>query len=41
MILGQSADTASAFAIDGTCAVQDIPYPHLREKLLADRQRIE
>ena len=41
MIHGQSAATAAALAIDSACAVQDIPYPRLREKLLADRQRIE
>jgi hypothetical protein len=41
MILGQSAATAAAFAIDDACAVQEVPYPRLREKLLADRQRIE
>jgi hypothetical protein len=41
MILGQSAATAACLAIDESCAVQDVPYPRLREKLLADRQRIE
>jgi hypothetical protein len=41
MILGQSAATAAALAIDGDTAVQDVPYPKLRERLLRDRQIIE
>ena len=38
MILGQSAATAAALAIDGGIAVQDVPYEKLRERLLADGQ---
>ncbi|MEI7899115.1 MAG: FAD-dependent oxidoreductase, partial [bacterium] len=38
MILGQSAATAAALAIDGGVAVQDVPYAELRARLLADRQ---
>jgi len=40
MILGQSAATAAAHAIDEGRAVQDIDYARLRERLLADRQRL-
>ncbi len=40
MILGQSAATAAAHAIDQNCAVQDIDYKKLREQLLKDGQRI-
>ena len=36
--LGQSAGTAAALALDGGCAVQDLPYARLRERLLADGQ---
>ena len=36
--LGQVAGTAAALAIDGGCAVQDISYPALRKRLLADGQ---
>ncbi len=38
MILGQSAATAAAVAIDGNLSVQDVPYARLRERLLADGQ---
>lgn len=38
MVLGQSAATAAAQAIDSKTAVQDIDYPRLRERLLADKQ---
>ena len=38
MILGQSAATAAALAIDGGMAVQDVPYAPLRERLLQDGQ---
>jgi hypothetical protein len=38
MILGQSAATAAALAIDGGTAVQDVPYATLRARLLADGQ---
>ncbi len=41
MILGQSAATAAALAIDGKLAVQDVPYVKLRERLLQDRQVLE
>ena len=39
MILGQSAATAAAQAIDEGKAVQEIGYGRLRERLLADGQR--
>jgi len=38
MILGQSAATAAALAIDGGIAVQDLPYEQLRNRLLQDGQ---
>lgn len=38
MILGQSAATAAALAIDGNLAVQDVPYDRLRGQLLSDGQ---
>ena len=38
MILGQSAATAAALAIDANIAVQDVPYATLRERLLRDGQ---
>ena len=41
MILGQSAATAAAQAIDDGCAVQDVDYPKLRERLLADGQVLQ
>ncbi len=41
MILGQSAATAAVLAIEGKLAVQDVPYPELRKRLLADRQILE
>jgi hypothetical protein len=41
MILGQSAATAAAMAIDAKQAVQDVPYAKLRERLLADGQILE
>lgn len=41
MILGQSAATAAALAIDGGVAVQDVPYAALRTRLLADGQVLE
>jgi hypothetical protein len=40
MILGQSAATAAALAIASECAVQQVPYGKLRERLLADDQRM-
>ncbi|HEX5219319.1 MAG TPA: FAD-dependent oxidoreductase [Verrucomicrobiae bacterium] len=41
MILGQSAATAAAMAIDARVAVQDVPYSKLRERLLQDGQVLE
>jgi len=41
MILGQSAATAAALAIDGGAAVQDVPYTKLRDRLLKDGQILE
>jgi hypothetical protein len=41
MILGQSAATAAALAINGKLAVQDVPYARLRERLLRDGQVLE
>lgn len=41
MILGQSAATASVLAIDANVAAQDVPYPRLRERLLADGQVLD
>jgi hypothetical protein len=41
MILGQSAGTAAALAIDSQQTVQDVPYARLRERLLADGQLLE
>jgi len=41
MVLGQSAATAAALAIDSNAAVQDVDYAKLRERLLADKQVLE
>ncbi len=41
MILGQSAATAAALAIDGGLAVQDVPYAALRGRLLQDGQVLD
>jgi hypothetical protein len=41
MILGQSAATAAAMAIDAKIPVQDVPYGQLRARLLADGQVLE
>jgi hypothetical protein len=41
MILGQSASTAAALAIDDSVAVQDIDYPKLRTTLLTDGQILD
>lgn len=38
MILGQSAATAAALAIDAGCSVQDLDYPTLRDRLSEDGQ---
>ncbi len=41
MILGQSAATAAALAIDDNLAVQDVPHAKLREHLLKNGQVLE
>jgi hypothetical protein len=41
MILGQSSATAAALAIDAGIAVQAVPYPRLRQRLLRDGQILE
>jgi hypothetical protein len=41
MILGQSAATAAALAIEGGVSVQDVPYATLRARLVADGQTLE
>ncbi len=41
MVLGQSAATAASMAIDAGIPVQQVPYPALRERLLADDQVLE
>ena len=41
MVLGQSAATAAAQAIDEQVAVQQVDYAKLRERLLADRQVLQ
>jgi hypothetical protein len=41
MILGQSAATAAALAIDGKGGVQDVPYEALEKRLLADGQVLD
>ena len=41
LILGQSAATAAAMAIDAKLDVQDVPYEQLRKRLLADGQVLE
>ena len=41
MVLGQSAATAAALAIDGGTSVQKVDYARLRERLLADKQVLE
>jgi hypothetical protein len=38
MILGQSAATAAALAIDHRLPVQKVPYESLKQRLMADRQ---
>jgi len=40
MIFGQSAATAAVFAIEENTAVQDVDYEKLKERLLADGQRL-
>ncbi len=41
VILGQSAGTAAALAIDDNCAVQKLDCTKLRERLLADKQILD
>jgi len=41
MILGQSAATTAAAALDENVSVQKVNYPRLRARLLADAQRLE
>ncbi len=41
MILGQSAATAAAFALEERVSVQGVKYAKLRERLLADKQMLE
>ncbi|MDR3183229.1 MAG: FAD-dependent oxidoreductase [Planctomycetaceae bacterium] len=40
MILGQSAATAAALAIDSGVDVQNVDYEKLKERLIADGQRL-
>ncbi len=40
MILGQSAGTAAAFAIDEGVNLQDLPYNKLKDRLLKDGQKL-
>jgi hypothetical protein len=41
LVLGQSAATAAALAVDGGVAVQGVDYRKLRERLLRDRQVLD
>lgn len=41
MTLAQSAATAAAMALDANCALQQLPYPALRQRLLADGLLLE
>ncbi|MEX2016316.1 MAG: FAD-dependent oxidoreductase, partial [Candidatus Hydrogenedentales bacterium] len=41
MVLGQSAATAAALAIENETSVQEVQYDKLRERLLGDGQRLE
>ena len=41
MVLGQSAATAAALAIDAKTSVQNIDYAQLKERLLADKQVLD
>lgn len=41
MIIGQSAGIAAPLAADQDVAVQKLPYPQLRERLLAQKQVLE
>ena len=40
MIMGQSAGTAACIAIEDDVSVQDVDYAKLRERLVADKQRL-
>ncbi|TDU66197.1 FAD dependent oxidoreductase [Prosthecobacter fusiformis] len=40
MVLGQSAGAAAVMALEKDCAVQDVPYPQLQQKLLERGQKI-
>ena len=40
MVLGQSAATAAGLAIDAKLSVQELDYQLLRQRLLADKQRL-
>jgi hypothetical protein len=40
MFMGQAAGAAAAHAVEEGVAVQDVDYPRLRERLLADGQRL-
>ena len=41
MVLGESAAIAAVLAMDRSLPVQDVPYPLLRERLLADGQVLD
>ena len=41
MIIGQSAGVAAALAVKEKSTVQDLPYPKLKERLLAQKQVLE
>jgi hypothetical protein len=41
MMLGHAAGAAASLAIDHNITVQNIPYPALRERLLAEKQILE
>ncbi len=40
MILGQSAGTAAAMALDANVSVQKVDYAKLKERLIADKQKL-
>lgn len=41
MMVGHAAGAAASIAIDSRITVQDVPYPALRERLLAEKQILE
>lgn len=41
MVLGHSAAAAADIALSRGCALQDVPYAHLRERLLSEGQVLE